>query len=851
MERGEDGVLIVNCELGTMNYKITHINIFQKRRLALLVLFLLLANSACGQGYRICYDFTLFCEKGGFVTFNYKTGNNNEINIANWNFNFGNNSGDLSCKGVIKIDDRSKFYSNYNFIFSLYNLSYSNMHSFSRNEDNSGYYCYEHTTGGFSFGSGWAYDCNCGVRPTGHFLSFYPVFTNALPSNTVDVLSLNDKVSLSSLVSDSGINYLYTWEYSVNGNTWQPLPSSCNYSPAISFSASDILGSSANDYINNNIFIRLNAYGRSLPDGISNVLKYVIKASPPNITVEAIDPKCSTDSGAAKITIGRNLSIGEVLILNVYDASGFRDQFQLDSTKISSSTPYNLSLYSGNYYIIYKSHFKRSVGDPYPSVRDTTSNFTIPTISAVTFTATHTDISCYGSKNGTITLSATGGKGSGYQYSYPPYDTWTDFTNGQTPQITGLPAGNYTLKVKDGNGCIAKKTDNVTDDILTVIIGEPTLVIASITDSIPVLCKGGSNGSITLNASGGKGSGYQYSYPPYDTWTGFTNGQTPQITGLPTGKYSLKVKDGNGCIAKKTDNVTDDILTATIGEPTLVTASITDSIPVLCKGDNTGSITLNASGGKGSGYQYSYYPYQTWTGFVNGQTPQITGLLAGNYYLKVKDGNGCIAKETDNVTDKILHAEIGEPNSVVTASIVSKADISCHDKNDGTITLYASGGAEGNYQYSYSPYETWTGFKDGRNTQITGLPAGNYTLKVKDKNGCIAKKSDKTENILSDSISNPPAISILSTSIKNVACTGSSTGEITVNATGGTGKLSYSWANRADTTKTITNLPAGYYTVTIKDEKLCSIVVNSIQVSEPDSLIVTVSKIYYPCGKTV
>jgi hypothetical protein len=85
-------------------------------------------------------------------------------------------------------------------------------------------------------------------------------------------------------------------------------------------------------------------------------------------------------------------------------------------------------------------------------------------------------------------------------------------------------------------------------------------------------------------------------------------------------------------------------------------------------------------------------------------------------------------------------------------------------------------------------------------------------------------------------LNDPPAISISSTSIKNVSCTGSNTGEITVNATGGSGTLSYSWAGRTETSNTITKLPAGYYTVTIKDEKLCSTTFDPIYVPEPKEL---------------
>jgi len=446
--------------------------------------------------------------------------------------------------------------------------------------------------------------------------------------------------------------------------------------------------------------------------------------------------------------------------------------------------------------------------------------------SIVTASITNTtNVACKSDESGSITLNASGGMGSGYQYSFPPYDTWIDFTNGQNTQIPDLKSGEYFLKVRDGNGCIAKETNNITNNVLYTEITEPILgVTASIVSTTNIACKGNESGSITLNASGGKGSGYQYSYPPYETWTDFTNGQNTQITGLPLGNYTMKVRDGNRCVAKEAGSANEKTLYADITEPTsIVTAAITNTTNVACKSDQSGSITLNASGGKGSGYQYSYPPYETWTDFTNGQNTQIPNLKSGKYYLKVRDGNLCIAKETNNITNDILYTDITEPTTVVTAYIVSTADISCHDKDNGTITLQASGGTGDGYQYSYSPYVTWIDFTNGSNPQITGLPAGNYFLKVRDKNRCIAKKADKTENILFASISNPDAISITGT-VTNIPCAdGVSRGAITIDATGGTGTLSYSWGDDTnETSKTRYNLIAKAYTITVTDANGCT-----------------------------
>jgi hypothetical protein len=545
--------------------------------------------------------------------------------------------------------------------------------------------------------------------------TFYPDLSNILTNPVDNALPLDNPIQMS-MKPNSFPTDVFHWEFSVDGGTtW------LSSSTVGSFlSAKTLFGTKLNvtDYINQNVLLRLNPWGDpTKTKGCSKIVyTYQIKASPPHIT--NITPTCPASLGGdISITIDRPLDIDETLHLELKekDYPNSPTNLTIEHDKIAKDVPhlcgYNMT--SGKtYYITYYTTFTKG-GFSTPL---TTSDFTIPY--PVTFTATPTSSSCNG--DGTITLSdIDGGSRSGYQYFDPKTSAWKSLLNVPLPQITGLSAGDYNLRVKDSNGC----------------------------ESQPK--------------------------------------------------------------------------TVTVRQIVPVTASIT-STPALCKGDN-GSITLNASEGKGSGYQYSYFPYTTWTGFIDDKSTQILSLPAGKYYLKVKDGNGCIAKEADNVTDKIFSADITEPTTVVNAYIVSTANISCHNKDNGTITLQASGGTEGNYQYSYAPYETWTSFNNGKNTQITDLPAGNYTLKVKDKNGCIAKKTDNsTEDILSASISNPPAISITGT-VTDVPCAdGVSRGAITVNATGGTGTLSYSWAGRSETINAISNLTAKDYTVTVTDANGCN-----------------------------
>lgn len=91
----------------------------------------------------------------------------------------------------------------------------------------------------------------------------------------------------------------------------------------------------------------------------------------------------------------------------------------------------------------------------------------------MTATATHTDVSCFGGNNGTITVSPSGG--------CPPYNI--------TGAVMNLSAGNYTVTITDSTTPANVATVSVT-------ISQPSAVTVSST--IVDANEGQNNGSITL-----------------------------------------------------------------------------------------------------------------------------------------------------------------------------------------------------------------------------------------------------------------------------------------------------------------------------------------------------------------
>jgi gliding motility-associated-like protein len=146
-------------------------------------------------------------------------------------------------------------------------------------------------------------------------------------------------------------------------------------------------------------------------------------------------------------------------------------------------------------------------------------------------------VTCYGQRNGSITVGAIGGKAP-YTYSW----STTPVQNG--PTASNLPSGSYTVLVTDANGCFTTTGG--------LILQPASPLFAGITMP-PPQCPG-EVFQMFSNATGGT--------PPYSyTWspsTGLSNAaiQNPFVTYVISTSYTVTVTDANGCKDTHTDLVT-------------------------------------------------------------------------------------------------------------------------------------------------------------------------------------------------------------------------------------------------------------------------------------------------------
>ncbi len=400
-----------------------------------------------------------------------------------------------------------------------------------------------------------------------------------------------------------------------------------------------------------------------------------------------------------------------------------------------------------------------------------TTTINVPAAPAFDITAVGSNPTTCGVNNGTATAVIDQGVG-------PFTFMWSN--GGTTQTITGLGAGTYFVTVTNGNGCIETGS--------TTLVAPPDVFVTL--TAPPVLCPGSTDGTITANVSGGTA-------PFMFNWS--TGANTPSISGVGPGNYSVIVTDANGC---------SDIANVTIQAAPGVTFILSGTTTV-CGAGNTGSAMATPTGGTAP-FSFSWSTGAT--------TASVAGLTEGTYSVTVTDANGC--SSTQSITIDIVDD---------LAVLVTGANTLCADENTGSATAFPNGGT--------APY--LFNWNTGATTQtISALSPGTYTVVVTDANGCTAQGSF--------TVTSPPDLTVSIQATDPVNCFGESDATLTATASGGTPAYTYAWST-GDTGPTIGSLPAGTYTVTATDANGCTAMA-SFTVTQSQEIDVTITGETIVCG---
>jgi len=433
---------------------------------------------------------------------------------------------------------------------------------------------------------------------------------------------------------------------------------------------------------------------------------------------------------------------------------------------------------------------------------DTTITLQVSEPAAITINLISTNVTCTSACDGEI-VSVVGGGTVALDYTYSWIMQPGNVNMGSTSSINSLCFGTYILTVTDDLGCTAMDT---------VVLTEPTPLQSSFT-STPAQCTV-CDGTAVVTVLGGSPT-YSFTWSPAPTGTGQG---TNSATGLCAGVYNVAVVDSLGC------STTVPVIVNSTATETLAM----DSVPTSCNGLCDGQAYVTIVGG--CTFPTCTFEWFDGTGVPIGQTTDTaSNLCAGDYFVQVTNGSGCVSIDSITVTEEPFL----EANETITQP-------SCAGVCDGTITVVPTGGT-GPYTF------VWSTSANTTDTE-TGLCPGNVDLTISDINGCSLN--------FSFTLTDPAVLDVSNITSNDISCNGANDGVATVFPTGGTVAIdyTYNWINCGtglpigQTTQQATGLAAGQYQVVVTDDAGCTETTICVTIVEPAIITATFAVVDAMCN---
>ena len=404
-------------------------------------------------------------------------------------------------------------------------------------------------------------------------------------------------------------------------------------------------------------------------------------------------------------------------------------------------------------------------------------------------TTSSTNVSCYGNKDGSISiLNPKGGSGS-YEFTIDGL-TWL-----KTVNFTTLGAGTYNVLIRDLN------VPSCVETVAAIIITEPPQ-LAAVINSKDITCYGANDGTLTISDPRNGVPGYQYSIDG-TVWSG-----NPSFTGLGPNIYIVQMRDSKGC--------RENIGTVQIVEPLPLNADIAWTNATCLGNDGTITVTnpLNSQSGL---YEYNIDGNNWFAGGL------FTGLTANTYIVRLRDAKLITC-------ERIVKAvTVASPEPLLASA--GKTNVTCFGANDGTITVTDQKGGSGLYEYSVD------GTNWSEQSKFTGLAPASYTLQMRDAKAPVCLITVGNYNI-----TQPELLSATVTPV-DLTCYEGHDGSISItNPKGGSGSYEYSVNGTEWVSGNPNNLIAGTYTVQIRDAaaRNCVVTLIPVEVKQPEKLTATV-----------
>ncbi|MDW8273314.1 MAG: hypothetical protein RMJ53_03680, partial [Chitinophagales bacterium] len=617
--------------------------------------------------------------------------------------------------------------------------------------------------------------------------------------------------------------------------------------------------------------------------------------TPPSPTLtfsNQVNPGCNQNNGSVSVTIGGGTAPYQVTIDNGQGG------VQTINVPTAGTAPIS-GLAAGNYTV--------TLRDANQCTTVRTLTLTSPNAPVISNLST-SDESCIGANDGRL-VSATVSGGSGQiQLAYAPASNPGNIIPISGFPVNGLSPGNYIIIATDANNCSATRSFIINP------ANSPCCNIVFTKDSLNPTCNNPNGGSAQVNVTPQPGSTFTYAWGPLQ-------GNTNSITGLSAGFYTVTITQqssggntvtdtlfyenfnsgasnwvlntGTGTNQWFVNNVYQGGSCIVFNFPLFTVPDVPNQPAAIAGSPNSGYLhitaTTNTIGcappfppqnanyfdqatslqyaemsnnistvGKtnvslnfwwvcaGSPTNYGFVQYSTnngatWTNVGsnlqgNGSSWQFASISNAAFdnqpQLKFRFGwtNGAGGNDPAISIDDVRIIAQSQSGSTPSCSTVVSFQLRNTDgptltfsnvvqpgcnQNNGSLNATISGGL--------APYQITVDNGQGNNQTvnvpaagtypISGLPAGSYTITVRDANNCT--------NVQSLTLSSPAPPTIVSINTTPETCAGDSNGTAIVSAIGGTGNLTYQWSNNASTAS-ISNLAPGTYTVTVRDAANCT-----------------------------
>jgi len=395
---------------------------------------------------------------------------------------------------------------------------------------------------------------------------------------------------------------------------------------------------------------------------------------------------------------------------------------------------------------------------------------------SISITPTISNILCYGSGNGSITLNTTGG-------TAPYIYNWTDFPSTNTRSVDGLLDSIYLVSVTDANSCVPRS--------VSIEVLQPPPLNITVSQRTTTVCSGN---KVSVNATVAGGVG------PYTFIWSYMNSNSSysQVLPVPTPSpfavfidswqtsFSLDIQTNASIACYGNNDHQNNLFASYSGYCAILGQPVTTNVLFTLLSTNNIDFAV-------------YSSLQFWIKLQNESDAENLNIVLYSSGLPVLsklllDGSTGYSG-WQKVT--LLFPTYGSANSF---TLVKRGGITSYFIIDDIVliptTFFSNGGR----------------VNPGFVSTIDGT-AGSYTLTVTDSNSCPTSVSIQIT-----------APEVLLATLDTIApSSNNNDGQVTAVVTGGVPPYSYYWPNISQTTATVVGLAAGFYVVQITDANRCTI----------------------------